>query len=133
MAFGRVVEYGIVSIVGTERIIFRLQTHKGPEPVLDSDPAIIKDGSFGNAAKFLEGVHGRFMEAFLILPAVSQNDRSAAVVKPCTKQVYAVPRSIFIDVSFAPVYLQGIAWIKLQWHKCLGNSTFEFPDFSADR
>lgn len=50
--------------------------------ILNGNLAIIKDNSLGDATKVLEYLDQGIQKAFLILPAVSQNQRCTAVTKP---------------------------------------------------
>ena len=81
----------------------------GAETVFDSNLAIVKYDSFGNATEVLKHTNQCIQKALFVLPAVSEHNGCIAVAHTGTEQVYGCPDSLQIDGSFAPVYLHGIS------------------------
>ena len=80
----------------------------GLESILNSDLAVVKNNSLGNAAEILKHPNQRIQKTFLILPAVCQHHGSTAVAQPCVEDIDSGFHTVQIDNGFAPVDLQSI-------------------------
>ena len=110
VARGRIAKDCLKAIMGREGGISGLFLGMGAETVFDSNLAIVKYDSFGNATEVLKHTNQCIQKALFVLPAVSEhNGWCIAVAHTGTEQVYGCPDSLQIDGSFAPVYLHGIS------------------------
>ena len=132
MAFGRITEYSIKTIVSTQCRIAFLHSGMCTEAFLNSNLAIVKDDSCSGTAQDIEDINECIQKALFILTSVCKNYRTATVAQSGAKQIYDSFFAIEIDCSFTPIDLNRISRIELKWYKCKRRLTADFMDSTSD-
>ena len=131
MAFRRITEYSIKTIVSTQSRISFLHSGMCTEAFLNCNLTIVKDDPCSGAAQNIKDINECIQKALFILTSVCENYRTTTVTQSGAKQIYDSFFAIEIDCSFTPIDLNRIRRIELKWNECLWHFTTDFMDSTS--